>query len=618
MFRKVKRVLIGKPLASHQLTHELIPIWKALPVLSSDALSSVAYATEEILIPLALFGTLALNWSIPLGICVLALLVIVTLSYRQTISSYPNGGGAYIVAKENLGPNAGLVAGASLMVDYVLTVAVSVAAGVENLASAIPFFQNHLVLMGVLIVIFLMLLSLRGMSESSTIFSFPCYLFIFSILSLVVSGIYQYIQGGAIEPPSVLLTQEYPELPLFLLLRAFSSGCTALTGVEAISNGIQLFREPKQASAKVTLTLMSCLLGIMFIGITYLAHIYHLQPASNQTLISSLGQTVFNGSVFYYILQFATAMILFLAASTSYADFPRLSSLLAKDRYAPRQLAMLGDRLVFSNGIIGLSFCAILLLIFFGGRTHHLIPLYAIGVFTSFTLSQAGMVVHHLRYKEPGWVPSLLFNALGAIATSVVLVVVAISKFEQGAWMVLVLIPIIVHAFKRIHQHYLDFSKELADVTDKNCSHIVPDEETLLIPQKPKQVVILPISGLHQGVVNAYNYACSISSDVRVCFVEIDEQQTIKMQTDWKRIFGTDLVILRSPFRSVVEPFIRYVDKCLRNEHLDFVTVVFPEFVTAKWYHQFLHNQTAFIIKAALIFKPKVIVTSVRYHLHST
>jgi amino acid transporter len=618
MLKKFKRILIGKPLASNQMAHELIPKRKGLPVLASDALSSVSYATEEILMALIAFGALAMNWSFPIALGILVVLAIVTLSYRQTISSYPNGGGAYTVAKENLGPLPGLIAGGSLMVDYVLTVAVSVAAGVENLASAIPFFREHLVLTGVIVVLILMVLSLRGMSESSTIFAFPCYFFIFSVVSLVIAGLWQAINGAEVKSVGDIVSQPYPELSLFLILRAFSSGCTALTGVEAISNGVQIFREPKAQNAKITLTVMAVLLGAMFLGVTYLAHIFHLAPIPEQTLISQLGKTIFGNSLFYYLLQAATCMILFLAASTSYADFPRLSSLLAKDRFAPRQLAILGDRLVFSNGIIGLSFAAILLLIIFGGRTHHLIPLYAVGVFTSFTLSQSGMVVHHLRHREKAWRASMLFNGLGALCTFVVLIVIAVSKFSQGAFVVVIILPLLVNMFFHIHRHYLDFAKELSDVTDRNCSNVTTYDETLLIPQKPKQVVILPISGLHQGVVNAYNYSNSISHDVRVCFVEIDEQQTLKMQADWRRLFGQELIVLKSPYRSVVDPFIRYVDKVLRTEKVDFVTVVFPEFVTAKWYHQFLHNQTAFVIKAALIFKPKVIVTSVRYHLHTT
>ena len=619
MLLKIKRFIIGKPLELHQMQHELIPKRKGLPVLASDALSSVTYATEEILIALAGVSVLAMNWSFPIALGILAVLTIVTLSYRQTISSYPGGGGAYTVAKENLGPMAGLVAGGSLMVDYILTVSVSVAAGVENLASAVPYFREHLVLTGVLVVLVLMLLTLRGMSESSTIFAFPCYFFIGSVLLLVGVGVWKASMGTeGVKTVSDLVAQPYPELSLFLILRAFSSGCSALTGVEAISNGVQIFREPKATNAKMTLTIMAVLMGIMFFGITYLAQIYHLAPSPDQTLISQLGKIVFGEGFFYYCLQSASVAILLLAASTSYADFPRLSSLLAKDRYAPRQLAMLGDRLVFSNGIIGLSFAAIFLLILFGGRTHYLIPLYAVGVFTSFTMSQAGMVVHHLRLREKGWRFSLMFNALGAICSFVVLIVVAVSKFSHGAWMVLLTVPLLVNMFRHIHKHYMDFSKEMADVTDRNCSNVPNYDDTLHVPLKPTQVVLLPISGLHQGVVNAFNYSQSISQDVRVCFVESDTVSTQKMRDDCKKLFNTDIVVLKSPYRSVVQPFIHYVDQVLKKEKVDFVTVVFPEFVTARWYHQFLHNQTAFIIKAALIFKPKVIVTSVRYHLHTT
>ncbi len=402
---KLRRALIGSPIPSSDHHHTLIPKWKALAVLSSDALSSTAYATEEIIIPLALSGIyLATFWALPVALGILALMVIITLSYRQTIVAYPNGGGAYIVAKENLGAGAGLVAAAALMIDYILTVSVSVSAGVENLMSAFPQLESVQVLFCSVVILLIMFLSLRGIKESSTIFAIPTYMFVFSIFTMIIVGIVR----GPLEGPVAVkaIAKTLPDIGLILLLRAFSSGCTALTGIEAISNGIPLFQHPQSKNANRTLVAMVVILGILFAGITYLVNQFGLTHLDNETLISSLSKTVFGTGFFYYLIQASTALILFLAASTSYADFPRLASLLAKDRYAPRQLGNIGDRLVFSNGIIGLTLCSILLVILFGGQTHHLIPLYAVGVFLSFTLSQAGMVVHHYRLREKNWLSS--------------------------------------------------------------------------------------------------------------------------------------------------------------------------------------------------------------------
>ncbi len=605
---RIKRILLGEPLTNQMAIHELIPKWKALALLSSDALSSVAYATEEILIPLAAFSALAVTWSIPIGIAITLLLVILTISYRQTIDAYPSGGGAYIVAKENLGIYAGLIAGASLLVDYVLTVAVSTASGVENLASAFPALSEHKEIIGALIIFLIMVLNLRGVKESATLFAFPTYLFIISFILLVVVGFYRAAFGGTIPvPPAV--HEIYPAVPLFLILRAFSSGCTALTGIEAISNGIPLFQQPCQKNAKTTMIWMAGILGVLFLSITSLCHLYGIIPKEGETAVSLLSHAVFGNGFFYYLLQGSTALILFLAANTSYADFPRLSSLLAKDRFLPRQLASLGDRLVFSNGILGLSLAAIFLLWIFKGETHLLIPLYAIGVFLSFTLSQGGMVLHHLKTRQPHWVPALCCNLLGAITTTVILIVIASTKFMMGAWMVIILIPILVFILTRIHVHYLNVGKEL----------------TLLGQTPPKKLdpykhsVIVPISGIHRGVIEALRYALSISDDVRACYVEIDSTATEKMQAEWQRwAKEVPFVVLKSPYRSVITPLLEYLDDLEETTHRDLITVIIPEFVTSKWRHQVLHNQTALLIRAALLFKPRKVVTSVRYHLKDT
>ena len=603
---RIKRFVVGDPLSTEMAQHERIPKWKALAVLSSDALSSVAYATEEILIPLSLFAAAAVAWSIPIALAIGALLLIITVSYRQTIDAYPGGGGAYTVAKENIGTTAGLVAGASLLIDYTLTVSVSVAAGVENMASAFPSLGPHKVLLGTFVILVVMLLNLRGIKESSNIFALPTYLFIGSFLVLIVVGAW-HVAHGDVPSAMPIVHESYPAVPIFLLLRAFSSGCSALTGIEAISNGIPVFTEPSQNNAKTTMVWMSVILGSFFLGITLLAHIYGVVPGEGQTAVSLLARKVFGESNFYYVIPSTTALILFLAANTSYADFPRLASLLAKDRFLPRQLASLGDRLVFSNGIVGLSLGAILLIILFGGTTHHLIPLYAVGVFLSFTLSQSGMVIHHWRVREPGWIRSTFFNALGALSTFVVLIVIGATKFTHGAWMVAVLIPLLVFFFKRINHHYVQIGKQLAaPMLAGGIDFHVPVKHT----------AIVPVSGLHPGVIEALRYASTISKDVRACYIELDPEATVRLKAVWEStVPGIPLTIIKSPYRSVIAPVIDFVNSVANTTKDDVITVIVPEFVTPKWYHQFLHNQTALLMQAALRSRANTVVTSVRYHL---
>jgi amino acid transporter len=606
MLARTKRFLVGEPLSSQHAVHERIPKWKALSTLSSDALSSVAYATDAILYVLAAFSLAAASWSIPIALMISALLVILTLSYSQTIDAYPNGGGAYTVAKENLGVQAGLVAGAALLIDYVLTVSVSVCAGMENIGSAFPAINEHREILCALVVIVIMLLNLRGIRESATIFAFPTYFFIFSIFAMIAVGMWRIANGQMPEPPKSVFHQEFAVVPLILILRAFASGCSALTGVEAISNGIQVFRQPAQKNAKVTLIWMSVTLAFLFLGITTLAHVFGMVPKEDQTLISLLGHAVFGNTFFYYSTQAATALILFLAANTSYADFPRLASLLARDRFLPRQLTSVGDRLVFSNGIAGLSAASILLVFLFKGETILLLPLYAIGVFLSFTLSQAGMVAHHLREKEKGWRTGLVMNCTGAIATAIVLTDIAFTKFMHGAWMVVVMIPVFVLFFRRIHFHYLAVGRELSLIGKQPPANF----------ERIKHTVIVPISGIHQGVIEALQYALSISNDVRACYVEIDPLKTEAVKCEWERWApGVPFVVLKSPYRSVVTPLIKYIEDVGEITHDDVVTVVVPEFITLRWWHRLLHNQTALFIRAALAFRPRTVVTSVRYHL---
>jgi amino acid transporter len=603
-FGRVKRFIVGDPLSTEMLHNERIPKWKALAVLSSDALSSVAYATEEVLIPLSFFALSAVAWSLPIGLAIAMLLIIITISYQQTIDAYPGGGGAYTVAKENLGTHAGLIAAAALLIDYILTVSVSVAAGVENIASAFPMLLEHKEALGVFLVLVVMFFNLRGVKESANIFAIPTYLFVASFVIMIAVGLWQ-LANGIVPQKAPIIHESYPAIPIFLLLRAFSSGCSALTGIEAISNGIPIFKEPSQRNAKITMMWMSGILGVLFLGITFLAHVFGIVPKEGETAVSLLSHTIFGDGFFYYVVQASTALILILAANTSYADFPRLSSLLAKDRFLPRQLASLGDRLVFSNGIVGLSLASIALIIIFQGDTHHLIPLYAVGVFLSFTLSQAGMVVHHLRCRQPHWIKSLVFNGIGAVTTAVVLLVIASTKFIHGAWMVIVLIPLLVIFFKQIHRHYIDTAKRLAH-TGVCLQDITPLKHT----------AIVPISGIHPGVIDAVRYAMSISKDVRACSIEISPEVTARLKAEWLATVPTvPLIILKSPFRSVVAPLIDYIDSVKKDCKDDVVTVIIPEFVTGRWYHQFLHNQTALVLYAILRSRRDIIVTSVRYFL---
>ena len=603
---RAKRLILGEPISSQHAHNERIPKWKALSTLSSDALSSVAYATEAILLVLLGFSGAAAIWSIPIALGIALLLLILTVSYRQTIKSYPSGGGAYIVAKDNLGQMAGLVAGAALLIDYILTVSVSVTSGVENIASAFPGLNEHKELFCGAVILVIMTMNLRGIRESSTVFAFPTYFFIFSVFAMLIGGAYKVMIGATPSPPQPILSHAYAAVPMILLLRAFAAGCTALTGVEAISNGIQVFRQPAQQNAKITLMWMAGILATMFLGITALAHTMKIVPSETETLISLLNSAVFGHGWTYYAIQGATALILFLAANTSYADFPRLASLLARDRFLPRQFASIGDRLVFSNGIVGLSALAMLMVVLFHADTQHLLPLYAVGVFLSFTLSQAGMVVHHLREREPQWRRSMVINGVGAVTTLVVLLDICFARFMYGAWMIVAAIPVFVWVFEVIHAHYLAVGRELSLFGKTPPARF----------EKIEHTVIVPISGIHQGVIEALQYALSISNDVRACYVEIDSERTDIVKREWERwVPGVPFVVLKSPYRSVVLPLIKYIDDVEEISHDDVVTIVVPEFVTTRWWTRLLHNQTALFIRAALAFRRRKVVTSVRYHL---
>jgi amino acid transporter len=603
---QLKRLIVGAPIPSRLAHHERFSKITGLAVLSSDALSSVAYATEEILRVLTIGGLAALSLVTPIGAVIATVMVVVVFSYRQTIHAYPSGGGAYIVAKDNLGRAPSLVAAASLLIDYVLTVSVSIAAGVAAITSAMPQWQPHAVALCLGFVLLLMLGNLRGIRESGNLFAGPTYFFIISMLTMIAVGAWRYVTGAI--PPIAPAEQPLPPgttmLPLFLLLTAFSNGCTALTGVEAVSNGVPAFRPPESRNAAATLVAMAALAITMFIGITLLAHAYGIVPNDVETVVSQIARATFGGRGWpYYAVQAATMAILVLAANTAYADFPRLASIMARDRFLPRQFMNQGDRLAFSNGILILSVLASVLLVVFEGDTHALIPLYMIGVFVSFTLSQAGMVVHWRRLREAGWRSSAVINGFGAIVTGIVLIIVAITKTAEGAWIIILMIPVLVGIFEITRRHYDHVAAELTLRGWK-------------LEPAGRHVVIVPIGGLQRAVVKALRYARTLSPDVRAVYVELDPAATEPLRRQWAE-WGQDveLVVLESPFRSLMEPLLDYIEDLQEIEPAAYVTVILPEFVPRRLWQHLLHNQHALLIKGALLFKPNVVVTSVPYHL---
>ena len=654
-----RRVLLGRPLATSQASHERLPKRLALPILSSDALSSTAYATEEILRVLLVAGAAKLSLSIPISLCIAGLLAIVALSYRQTIFAYPNGGGAYIVAKENLGSTAGLIAAASLLIDYILTVSVSVAAGVASLISAFPKLQPLVVWICLGIVILLTIVNLRGLKESGALFAFPTYFFIAIMFGLVGWGLFRIfilrepaVGETALAKHAVDITlkeqglQSIAPLSLFLLLRAFSSGCTAMSGVEAISNAIPAFKKPESKNAATTLVLMAVILITLFVGITFISNHFGITALPEakpgqvseipfETVISQVSRQVFgNGdrNFLYYATTLLTTLILTLAANTAYAGFPLLASLLAKDRYLPRQLSDLGDKLVFNNGILVLAGFASVLLVLFNGSVTSLIPLYAVGVFTSFTLSQLGMVNHWLKERGKGWQASMVVNGVGSFATGIVLIVIAATKFNAGdptgvrlpfgsengtagtslnygAWIVIVLTPLLVILFSRINSHYKRVSRHFQQ----------QNFDRLKISEQLNHTVLVLVPGLNSGIFPAIRYARSLSLDARAVHIEMDPEKTPALKEDWEQhADAMPLVILESPFRTLQGPLVEYVNEVSDERDDDELTIIIPELVTAKgfWqrlWHRFLHNSSANSIRRALSEKDGVIITSYRY-----
>ena len=599
----LKRWLLGDPLKSAQAGHERLSKTLALAIFSSNAISSVAYATEEILLVLVLAGTAAVAWSIPISFAILFLIVVLTISYRQIVHEYPEGGGAYIVARNNLGELPALIAAAALIIDYVLTVAVSVAAGIAALTSAVPSLFAYREALGLVASLFIIVMNLRGVRESGKFFAVPTYFAIGALGVMVGIGSIQALFGQSVSvPPDHQTAVE--ELTLFLILRSFAAGCSAVTGMEVISNGVKAFRRPESKNAATTMIYMSLILAALFMGISFLAYHYGVLPKTDETVVSQLARLTFGSGPLYYALQIGTMLLLVLAANSAFAGFPHLSSILARDGYMPRQMGTFGDRLVFSNGIFILGFLACFLLILFHGDTHALIPLYAVGVFISFTFSQAGMVRRWLTKKGPHWRKKLIVNGVGAVTTGIATIIIAGTKFTHGAWIVFLLILILVWMFRSIHSHYKAVSEQIALTRD----HRPP------IPRR--NIVIIPISGVDQAVIRAVDYARSRAAEIRAVLVDVDPESTARIQTQWAQWgCGVQLTVVPCPYRSVLRSLLDHVEELLQKNPDHWVTVVIPEILPARWWQNILHNQRALRLKAALLFKDRVILTDVPFHL---
>ena len=616
--------LFGRPLPTADAPHQTIGRLVGLAVFASDALSSTAYATQEILVILAVAGTAAFGYVFPISIAIVVLLTIVTISYEQTIHAYPGGGGAYIVARDNLGELPAQTAGAALLTDYILTVAVSVSSGVAQIVSAAPQLYPFRVEIGIALVLLVMVINLRGVKESGTTFAIPTYFFVVMMFLTVGIGFFRLLSGSlgmVVDPPHFEVPEVLVAVTPFLILHAFSSGTAALTGVEAISNGITAFREPRSRNAGITLIWMAIILGSLFLGISYLTGQIHAVPSEAETVISQLTRTVYQGRGFLYLATIsATTVILVMAANTAFADFPRLSALLAADGFMPRQLTYRGSRLVYSYGITLLALIACSLILIFQASVTRLIPLYAIGVFLSFTLSQTGMArrwwkIGHLApgkvVKERGsslqfearWELKMIINGLGAVLTFIVMWVFAITKFRDGAWIVLIVTPALVVLFTQIHRHYRGLAKKLSL------------ENYGEPPSIKRQRIIMPFSGVHRGSMGALHYARSLSSDVTAVHVSIDAEEAARLQDKWEEWGeGVRLVVLDSPYRLLMEPLLEYIEEiCRQRQPGEIITIVVPQFVPRHWYHNLLHMNTANSLRLALLFKPGIVITDVPY-----
>ncbi len=612
---KIKKFLIGNPISSAEEQHQRLRKAIALPVFASDAISSTAYATDEILVVLLIgagIGKAAFGPLIPIAIVVCVLLVIVVLSYSQTIHAYPSGGGAYIVSRENLGKTPALVAGSSLLVDYILTVAVSVAGGVLAMRTAFDFSHSWTVPLCLACVFIMTVMNLRGVKESGAAFAGPTYFYIIMLIILIVTGLYRiFVQHIGPIPESMLseeaidISKGTASLSLFMLLRAFSSGAVALSGVEAVSNGVPAFEKPEAKNASTTLLWMGGILGSCFLGVSVLAA--HLKPFRGESDGNGLGlmaEYLYNGKgVMFWMTMIGTFLILILAANTAYADFPRLASIIAKDGFLPRQFFNRGSRLVFSNGVLFLAAVASVLIVAFNGDISKLIPLYAFGVFTGFTLSQSGMVKHHLKFKEKNWKFGITINSIGAFTTGLIAVIVVVSKFTEGAWIPALLIPILVTSFRAVGRHY-------------DRGHAAVHVEPGYWPRRETHTMVVLVGGINKGVLHGLQYAKSLNPDRLVAVtVATDDEDRQRIEAQWAAFaVPIDLNILYSPYRELTRPVSEFLDELDARYQDDIVTVVIPEFVTS-WRTQWLHNGSAFALKAKLLHRPHTAVVSVPIHM---
>ena len=619
---------IGRPLSTADAPHQTIGKAIGLAVFASDALSSTAYATQEILGVIAAAGTIAYGYLFPISLAIITLLAIVTISYEQTIHAYPGGGGAYIVARDNLGELPAQTAGAALLTDYILTVSVSVSSGVAQIVSAYPELFPYRVWIAVLAVFFIMLINLRGVKESGTAFAIPTYFFVVAMAITVGYGMFRYLTGSlgvVVDPPHFQAEHLIATITPFILLHAFANGTTALTGVEAISNGITAFKEPRSKNAGITLIWMSLILGSLFLGLSFLSGHTHVVFSEEETVISQLARTIFEGrGIAYLMLITGTTIILIMAANTAFADFPRLGALHAGDGFLPRQLTYRGSRLVYSYGIVTLAIIASLLIIIFQASVTRLIPLYAIGVFLSFTLSQTGMArrwwkIGHLKEGEEivepgstlryerGWQTRMVINGFGAICTAVVMVVFAVTKFKEGAWVVLILTPLLVTIFFGIHHHYKGLAKRLS-----------LDNFGTVPPLTSRHRVIMPVSGVHQGTLAALRYARRLSDDITAVHVVIEPAEAEKVRQKWMLWGeGVRMVMLNSPYRLFLEPLLEYIAEIMRERQPgEIVTIVVPEFVSNSRITGALHMNTADLLRNQLKRQYDIVIINVPYHVH--
>lgn len=608
VFAALRRAVFGRALATEEELEERLPIWKALATFSSDNLSSVAYATEAIMFTLLLAGQSAFWLVMPISILIITVFSIIVISYRQTIRAYPSGGGSYIVAKDNLGTVPALLAAAALLTDYVLTVSVSVAAGIAAVISAFPSTTELRVPLGVAAIVFVMLINLRGIRESGTVFAAPTYVFLVTTLALIGIGIGRAMLGDTPHVTGVTpISTPIEGLGVLLLMRAFADGCSAITGVEAVSNGVPAFKPPEWRNARTTLTIMGVLVAVMFLGLSYLAGVVGAQPSHTETVISQIGRSVYGTGPIYYVFQLATTGILILAANTSFADFPRLSSILARDGFMPTRFAFRGERLAFNAGIVVLALVAIVVLVAFGGFVDALIPLYAIGVFTSITLSQAGMVKHWLRERETGWRRSAVINGVGAVSTGIVAVIFAVAKFALGAWLIVVIIPILVGLMLFVHRQY-----------ERRRLETLVRPEAIIGPPRRSQHVVIPVPEVTREVVQAIKFGRTMSNDVTAVHVTDDIEKGEELRDRFQRqIPGIPFVIIESPYRQLVRPLVRYLDFVAGQAEGDIVVLLLPEYIPHHWWERYLYNENARRIRESLLGRSNILIAGIPYRRES-